>query len=1575
MDKSTWEWDPMAHDFADPKINSYRGGVGQDLQCSRRDALHGDRSVTLYVRGVPWGLSAAGLEKLFTDYGGKVVSAKIPQKQDASKYSANYAFVIMADATGAQEAIQNLHHFRIKDQTLNVQVALSKEEKQAREERKKREEEFMRSLNLSSDRGGCESESKHSSAIPAGDGLPLKPRGRAALLEESIIRGGRPGSRGDATFQNGGSPVTSKTPVPAKKGDKSKFQKQQGPPVGRGTTLDWSLCGSGAGRRSQEELSVIGSDAESLRLCVTCGGEAFSKCKRCKTPYCSRECQTKDWSEHSRICRELAEKRGVWKSPCKPPPVADMSDFDVDVGKSFIENNKDFFESILRAADEESESSSTGSYGTNKPPRQSVHHDRQQKDGRSESSAPPIQSQDSKGCEKKAQPEFPQQRMTSTPKGERKGLLPTPGDSARCQKSSQPAIGSSEKTKPNKAPPHMNPPVTRTSQVANQPLGDSPRPDANWVHNNDRHYKPDSRGTARGTPTSSQATEVDDTSPPSGDDLFCRRGEQNRDGPGNRGRGAKSGRGGGQRKSLTCHRCGEEGHMVKECPQQPGGGSPQKRSGGRNRQKNDVLLTRDSGDKWDTVPESKPLTPGSTPSSSQSTSPFTGSKMHNKLKSSPCPSETPKKPDEQLCLYIQHFELALAYDKALKQTLEQGGIQQTLRAPTKDDMVMCDFMGDLCRAQVTKVNGSMVDIYYIDYGNWEQKEISSLLPVPAELQGFPGLAIKCSLQVSPADGSATWPDSLKAELQQLMSPHEVFIATPLSKCGDAFIITLTRERDDLDITKHLIERDLARPFVDGRNLSCANIVSITQRLMAADLGSVVDELAVDKTRELVCSDIRTNFELSMHVEDKYDEFMRFSTDLHNTYTESSQSAAPYVPVVGELVAAKYSTSGEWCRAEVQMVDDSQVLVQYIDFGNSETLPLTQLQALRREHASLPAQSFQCAVVGIQHDRVWATEQMATFYQCFEAYSKNMKCLAEIKSKEAGLVWLDIIHPHKEQTLAEILLDALEESVLPQPLQPVAAPPTPPASAKAPILHAAATKSSPPCTALPTDVPVAEAVQDESSAVSPQSAAEPPQLPTAMLPLDTWVNCGIQVIYSCTRFYVNRMDVVDELEALRSALTSHCIGTSEQNTVGKVQAGDNVLTQYSADGEWYRARVESVSEDGTHCQVFFTDFGNAEQQNVASLRKIPSQFFQMAAQGICCSLSGASPSTPKEKDGLFKRFCEQRVVKLKALQCKGGVYEVVVVTASNQSVMDLLEGAVQPTDQPVDAVGGSVSPADQSVISSGQSASPVMPVPPPAGSPAASSATDNAALTAEQHQASLGESDATRCSTGRIPERRRVMLDSLQAATVDNREHEAFIVHVVSPAEFYCQTKAAAEEQAKLLEQLSAACASTDVLTDAPQVGEVLCCLFEGAWYRCVVTDVTDNLASVHFIDYGNDAQEDVSRLRPIPYDLCMKFPVGCFKCSLHGITAPEGGWSEVAGNSLRCLLTTAVMLKVEQQSEETHSVAIHFQGINLADDFVNNKFAVYEESQPEPEPAAPQESREELERMMLEIQRKLQSMN
>nr|KAG5700619.1 hypothetical protein BaRGS_015449 [Batillaria attramentaria] len=39
-----------------------------------------------------------------------------------------------------------------------------------------------------------------------------------------------------------------------------------------------------------------------------------------------------------------------------------------------------------------------------------------------------------------------------------------------------------------------------------------------------------------------------------------------------------------------------------------------------------------------------------------------------------------------------------------------------------------------------------------------------------------------------------------------------------------------------------------------------------------------------------------------------------------------------------------------------------------------------------------------------------------------------------------------------------------------------------------------------------------------------------------------------------------------------------------------------------------------------------------------------------------------------------------------------------------------------------------------------------------------------------------------------------MLDSLQAATVDNREHEAFIVHVVSPAEFYCQTKAAAESQ-------------------------------------------------------------------------------------------------------------------------------------------------------------------------------------
>lgn len=41
------------------------------------------------------------------------------------------------------------------------------------------------------------------------------------------------------------------------------------------------------------------------QLCVFCGCVSSKKCSLCKTPYCSEECQKKDWEKHKFICKVI----------------------------------------------------------------------------------------------------------------------------------------------------------------------------------------------------------------------------------------------------------------------------------------------------------------------------------------------------------------------------------------------------------------------------------------------------------------------------------------------------------------------------------------------------------------------------------------------------------------------------------------------------------------------------------------------------------------------------------------------------------------------------------------------------------------------------------------------------------------------------------------------------------------------------------------------------------------------------------------------------------------------------------------------------------------------------------------------------------------------------------------------------------------------------------------------------------------------------------------------------------------------------------------------------------------------
>ena len=84
----------------------------------------------LYVGNIAWGLDEAGLEGIFSDFGG-VQSVKIIKDRDTGR-SKGFGFVEMSSGDEAQTAIQNLDGKEFEGRQLRVNVAKEREERPRR---------------------------------------------------------------------------------------------------------------------------------------------------------------------------------------------------------------------------------------------------------------------------------------------------------------------------------------------------------------------------------------------------------------------------------------------------------------------------------------------------------------------------------------------------------------------------------------------------------------------------------------------------------------------------------------------------------------------------------------------------------------------------------------------------------------------------------------------------------------------------------------------------------------------------------------------------------------------------------------------------------------------------------------------------------------------------------------------------------------------------------------------------------------------------------------------------------------------------------------------------------------------------------------------------------------------------------------------------------------------------------------------------------------------------------------------------------------------------------------------------
>jgi len=87
-------------------------------------------------------------------------------------------------------------------------------------------------------------------------------------------------------------------------------------------------------------------------------------------------------------------------------------------------------------------------------------------------------------------------------------------------------------------------------------------------------------------------------------------------------------------------------------------------------------------------------------------------------------------------------------------------------------------------------------------------------------------------------------------------------------------------------------------------------------------------------------------------------------------------------------------------------------------------------------------------------------------------------------------------------------------------------------------------------------------------------------------------------------YVQYTDEGDKLESLMSELRQELTEKPPLTGAYKPEKGDLCVARYSADNEWYRARVEKILPDG-EVAVLFVDYGNRENVKGSKCARLPN----------------------------------------------------------------------------------------------------------------------------------------------------------------------------------------------------------------------------------------------------------------------------------------------------------------------------------------------------------------------------------
>ena len=301
------------------------------------------------------------------------------------------------------------------------------------------------------------------------------------------------------------------------------------------------------------------------------------------------------------------------------------------------------------------------------------------------------------------------------------------------------------------------------------------------------------------------------------------------------------------------------------------------------------------------------------------------------------------------------------------------------------------------RGKITGVKkGGLVEVHFVDYGNYEMLPLSRVRKLQAEFLKLPPQAVKCALaKISPSNKDLLSDDVMNRFEELTLDKEVVMMADKYDEVSGTFAVVLldTTEGKNLDIASDL--QTIMGPCStrEKAHIVVAQIQpGTTERVFVSSASS---------PEKFFCQLLKTA--------DFLDELMNEMFDYYEQL--SAQQEQMSEPSVGEFCAAKFTLDDGWYRAKVLKVQGNDISVFYIDYGNSETLSLSRLKILNSKFQSLASQAIECSlsggVKGVSDDK-------------FLKLVSEKEFTAKVVNVNAGVAVVDLVSKDTNQSVCNIL---------------------------------------------------------------------------------------------------------------------------------------------------------------------------------------------------------------------------------------------------------------------------------------------------------------------------------------------------------------------------------------------------------------------------------------------------------------------------------------------------------------------------------------------------------------------------